>query len=55
MTKTLSAALAFSLLAAVPAAAQTAYPSKAITIVVPASPGGVPSVPAQRAADEDAA
>ena len=41
MTKTLSAALAFSLLAAVPAAAQTAYPSKAITIVVPASPGGV--------------
>ena len=41
MTKTLSAVLAFSLLAAVPAAAQTAYPSKAITIVVPASPGGV--------------
>jgi tripartite-type tricarboxylate transporter receptor subunit TctC len=41
MTKTLGALLAFGMLAAGPAAAQTAYPSKTITIVVPASPGGV--------------
>jgi tripartite-type tricarboxylate transporter receptor subunit TctC len=40
MTKTLGALLASGLLIAVPAAAQT-YPSKTITIVVPASPGGV--------------
>ena len=40
MTKTLGVLLAFGLLAAGPAAAQT-YPSKTITIVVPASPGGV--------------
>ena len=40
MTKTLSALLAFGLMGAVPAAAQS-YPSKTITIVVPASPGGV--------------
>ena len=41
MTKTLGALLAFGLMGAIPAAAQTAYPSKTITIVVPASPGGV--------------
>jgi tripartite-type tricarboxylate transporter receptor subunit TctC len=41
MTKTLTALLAFGLLAAGPAVAQTSYPSKTITIVVPASPGGV--------------
>jgi tripartite-type tricarboxylate transporter receptor subunit TctC len=38
--KTLSALLAFGLMGAIPAAAQS-YPSKTITIVVPASPGGV--------------
>ena len=41
MTKTLTELLAFGLLAAGPAVAQTSYPSKTITIVVPASPGGV--------------
>ncbi len=43
MTKSLVALLACGLLAlgAGPIAAQTAYPSKTITIVVPASPGGV--------------
>ncbi len=40
MTKTLGALLAFGLMGAIPAAAQS-YPSKTITIVVPASPGGV--------------
>ena len=40
MMKTLSALLAFGLMGAIPAAAQS-YPSKTITIVVPASPGGV--------------
>jgi tripartite-type tricarboxylate transporter receptor subunit TctC len=40
MTKTLGALLALGLLGTLPAAAQT-YPSKTITIVVPASPGGV--------------
>jgi tripartite-type tricarboxylate transporter receptor subunit TctC len=41
MTKTLGALLTLTLVGAIPAAAQTAYPSKTITIVVPASPGGV--------------
>ena len=41
MTKSLGMLLAFGLLGTVPAVAQTAYPSKTITIVVPASPGGV--------------
>lgn len=43
MTQSLGALLACGLLAvsAGPVAAQTAYPSKTITIVVPASPGGV--------------
>jgi tripartite-type tricarboxylate transporter receptor subunit TctC len=40
MTKTLGALLALGLLGSLPAVAQT-YPSKTITIVVPASPGGV--------------
>ncbi len=40
MRKSLGTLFATALLAAVPAAAQT-YPSKTITIVVPASPGGV--------------
>ena len=43
MTKSLGVLLALGLLGggAIPATAQTAYPSKTITIVVPASPGGV--------------
>ena len=40
MTRMIGALLAFGLLGAIPAAAQS-YPSKTITIVVPASPGGV--------------
>src|SRR5262245_21038469 len=40
MTKTLGVLLATIALGAIPAGAQTAYPSKTITIVVPASPGG---------------
>ena len=43
MTKSLGVLLALGLLGggAIPATAQTSYPSKTITIVVPASPGGV--------------
>ncbi len=43
MTKSLGVLLALGLLGggAIPAMAQTLYPSKTITIVVPASPGGV--------------
>jgi tripartite-type tricarboxylate transporter receptor subunit TctC len=40
MIKSLGALVAFAVIGTVPAAAQT-YPSKTITIVVPASPGGV--------------